>query len=158
MRPRTVLLFIAAFILFGYFAGKTPAIIHHHSSKPVTSSQAIAYAKKQLGKPYLWGGAGPDSFDCSGLVQQAYHWGAGLRTSQQQWAGLPHVDKPKPGDLVFFTGLLVGNEQPPGHVGIVVGPHKMIDAYAVGYGVEYDSFGEPGSKEGLVTIWGYASP
>ena len=36
------------------------------------AAQAIAYAQRQIGLPYLWGGTGPDAFDCSGLVMQAY--------------------------------------------------------------------------------------
>jgi len=36
------------------------------------SRQAIAFAKAQIGKPYLWGGTGPGAFDCSGLVMEAY--------------------------------------------------------------------------------------
>ena len=54
---------------------------------------AIAFAQQQLGKPYLWGGTGPDAFDCSGLVMMAYRQaGIGIaRTSEAQWATLPHV-------------------------------------------------------------------
>ena len=70
---------------------------------------AIAFAREQLGKPYLWGGTGPDAFDCSGLVMMAYR-AAGIsipRTSQQQWAWGPQVpaSQVKPGDLVFFAGV-----------------------------------------------------
>src|SRR5271163_97803 len=65
---------------------------------------AIAYAEQQLGKPYLWGGTGPDAFDCSGLVRMAYR-AAGVdiaRTSEAQWATEPHVpaSQVRPGDLV----------------------------------------------------------
>ena len=62
------------------------------------AAQAIAYAEQQLGKPYLWGGAGPDAYDCSGLVMQAYA-SAGIsiaRTSEDQWATETHVSTPEP--------------------------------------------------------------
>jgi peptidoglycan DL-endopeptidase CwlO len=97
---------------------------------------AIAYAEEQIGKPYLWGGTGPDAFDCSGLVMMAYR-AAGIaipRTSQQQWAWGPRI-KPsqvEPGDLVFFVGS-DGTVKSPGHVGIVIGGGLMIEAYATGY-------------------------
>src|ERR1700678_2893523 len=69
---------------------------------------AIAYAQAQLGKPYLFGGTGPDAFDCSGLVMMAYR-AAGVdiaRTSEQQWATEVRVpaSQVQPGDLVFFVG------------------------------------------------------
>jgi cell wall-associated NlpC family hydrolase len=68
-------------------AGRAP-------SKP--AAQAIAYAQRQIGLPYLWGGTGPDAYDCSGLVMQAYS-AAGIsipRTSEEQWAWGPHVSTP----------------------------------------------------------------
>ena len=96
---------------------------------------AIAFARQQLGKPYLWGGTGPDSFDCSGLVMMAYRT-AGVdipRTSQQQWAWGPRVSvgQVQPGDLVFFAGV-DGTRASPGHVGVVIGAGLMIEAYAAG--------------------------
>ncbi len=61
-----------------------------------TSSQAgkaVAYAYAQLGKPYVWGATGPDSFDCSGLMYAA--WGAAgvtlPRDTYGEWANLPHI-------------------------------------------------------------------
>jgi peptidoglycan DL-endopeptidase CwlO len=108
--------------------------VGHTSSKAVTT--AIGYAEQQLGKPYLWGGTGPDAFDCSGLVMMAYR-AAGIdipRTSQQQWTWGPRV-KPsqvQPGDLVFFAGS-DGTRTSPGHVGLVIGGGLMIEAYATGY-------------------------
>jgi peptidoglycan DL-endopeptidase CwlO len=106
-----------------------------HASNQAAET-AIGYAEQQLGKPYRWGGTGPDAFDCSGLVMMAYR-AAGIdipRTSQQQWAWGPRV-KPsqvQPGDLVFFAGS-DGTRASPGHVGLVIGGGLMIEAYATGY-------------------------
>ena len=99
-------------------------------------STVIAYAEQQLGKPYVWGGTGPDGFDCSGLVMMAYR-AAGIvipRTSQEQWSWGPRI-KPsqvEPGDLVFFAGS-DGTQTSPGHVGLVIGGGKMIEAFATGF-------------------------
>jgi len=97
---------------------------------------AISYAEDQLGKPYLWGGTGPDAFDCSGLVMMAYR-AAGIdipRTSQEQWAWGPRIgpSQVEPGDLVFFAGA-DGTPTSPGHVGLVIGRGLMIEAYATGF-------------------------
>ena len=99
-------------------------------------SSAVSYAEEQLGKPYLFGGTGPAAFDCSGLVMQAYR-AAGLsipRTSEEQWAWGPQIpaDQVQPGDLVFFAGS-DGTRASPGHVGIVIGGGKMVEAYATGF-------------------------
>ena len=106
-------------------------------------STAISFAQAQLGKPYLWGGTGPDAFDCSGLVMMAYR-AAGIfipRTSQAQWAGLPHVpaSQVEPGDLVFFAGS-DGTPTSPGHVGLVIGKNKMIEAYATGFPIRVATY------------------
>ncbi|MGW4387355.1 C40 family peptidase [Streptomyces sp. NPDC004685] len=67
---------------------------------------ALAYAVKQIGKPYVWGAEGPAAFDCSGLTSQAWeHAGRDIpRTSQEQWARLPRVPlkELRPGDLVVY--------------------------------------------------------
>jgi peptidoglycan DL-endopeptidase CwlO len=106
---------------------------------------AIAYAEQQLGKPYQWGGTGPDAFDCSGLVMMAYR-AAGLdipRTSQQQWAWGPRVSasQVQPGDLVFFVGS-DGTPTSPGHVGLVIGGGLMIEAYATGFPIRIAPYGD----------------
>ncbi len=109
------------------------------------AAAAIAYAEQQLGKPYQWGGTGPDAFDCSGLVMMAYR-AAGIdipRTSQEQWAWGPRI-KPsqvQPGDLVFFVGS-DGTVQHPGHVGLVIGGGLMIEAYATGYPIRIAPYGD----------------
>jgi peptidoglycan DL-endopeptidase CwlO len=124
-------------------------------------SQAVNYAQAQLGKPYLWGGTGPDAFDCSGLMLMAYRSaGVGIpRTSQAQWLGLPHVpaDKVVPGDLVFFAGS-DGTPTAPGHVGLVIGKNTMIEAYATGTPIRVSTFGTAQSPGGDGAVVGYAQP
>jgi peptidoglycan DL-endopeptidase CwlO len=111
----------------------------------VSSSQArvhtvLAYAYAQIGKPYVYAGAGPDSFDCSGLTMMAWLQGGVSMEhgSQAQYDAFPHVplDQLEPGDLVFF-----GDSGPTNHhVGIVVGPGMMIDAPHTGAFVELVSY------------------
>jgi peptidoglycan DL-endopeptidase CwlO len=127
----------------------------------VIVGQAVSYAEAQIGKPYLWGGTGPDAFDCSGLVMMAYRAaGVGIaRTSEQQWQTLPHVpaNKVVPGDLVFFAGA-DGTAAAPGHVGLVVSKNTMIEAYATGTPVRISTFGEKTSPPGDGAVVGYAQP
>ena len=90
---------------------------------------AVATALAQVGTPYIWGGEGPDGFDCSGLVQYAYAAaGVGLpRVAQDQFdAGplLPRMATLVAGDLLFFGAG-------PGavtHVGVYLGGGRMVDA------------------------------
>ncbi|GAB2559335.1 hypothetical protein GCM10027167_77810 [Nocardia heshunensis] len=92
--------------------------------------QAISVALSELGKPYLWGGTGPDSFDCSGLMQYAAAV-AGIsipRTSQEQYAALPAVNQAdiRPGDLIFCE---FGVDGPgPGHVMMYLGGGQCVEA------------------------------
>jgi len=128
-----------------------------HASGP--SAAAIAYAEAQIGKSYVWGGTGPGGFDCSGLTMRAEQ-AAGIsipRTSQQQWAGLRHVGAPVRGDLVFFAGG-DGTWSAPGHVGLVLGPHVMVEAYAPGVPIRYAHFGDSQSAPGDGNPVGFADP
>ncbi|MQA93790.1 MAG: transglycosylase SLT domain-containing protein [Streptosporangiales bacterium] len=92
----------------------------------------VARALAQRGKPYVWGATGPDAFDCSGLVYDAYRSvGVTLpRTTFGQWPMGPKVPegKEQPGDLVFFNSGPGTGPDNPGHVGLVVGKNKMIEA------------------------------
>jgi cell wall-associated NlpC family hydrolase len=99
-------------------------------------AQAVALARAQTGKPYVWGGASPQtSFDCSGLVQWVYgQAGARLpRTAQQQFNATARIgrDELQPGDLVFFTRTYPSRE-PITHVGIYMGAGRMINAPTAG--------------------------
>jgi cell wall-associated NlpC family hydrolase len=123
----------------GGVAGGVPAI----SAPNQLVTATIAYSEQQLGKPYLFGGTGPDAFDCSGLVMMAYR-AAGVnleRTSEQQWATEVRVpaSQVQPGDLVFFAGA-DGTPTSPGHVGLVIGGGKMIEAYATGFPIRVASY------------------
>jgi peptidoglycan DL-endopeptidase CwlO len=122
---------------------------------------AIAYAEQQIGKPYLWGGTGPDAFDCSGLVMMAYR-AAGIdiaRTSEAQWTTEPHVpaSQVRPGDLVFFAGS-DGTVTSPGHVALVIGNGKMIEAYATGFPIRVSTYGTSSSAAGDQAVVGFTSP
>jgi len=123
-----------------------------------TPAQAVAYARAQLGKAYVWATQGPDTFDCSGLTYRAWKLPQSQRTSEQQWNNQRHVPHSRPGDLVYFHGILVGNEVPPGHVGIVIGEHKMIDGYGNGTEIRVESFGLPDSAPGLNKVMGFTRP
>ncbi|MFF7177976.1 NlpC/P60 family protein [Streptomyces sp. NPDC008121] len=88
-------------------------------------SMALQYAARQIGKPYVWGAEGPESFDCSGLTSQAWaHAGRFIpRTSQEQWARLPKVPlrSLRPGDLViYFPGAT--------HVAVYAGQGLVVHA------------------------------
>jgi cell wall-associated NlpC family hydrolase len=94
-----------------------------HSSRGAAA--AISEARAQLGKPYQYGGSGPDSFDCSGLTSWAWR-AAGVslphNAAAQQGVGSPvSRENLQPGDLVFFGS-------PAYHVGIYIGDGMMIHA------------------------------
>lgn len=103
----------------------------------------IDAAQEELGKPYVWGAAGPGSFDCSGLVQWVYGL-AGIkvpRTSREQKkAGtIISLSQAQPGDLVLYSYPGQADNPPPAnHVGIYAGPGMMIDAPHSGADVRYD--------------------
>jgi cell wall-associated NlpC family hydrolase len=154
---------LAGHLPSGAAAAATAAIPGKAPGK--AAAAAIAFARQQIGQPYVWGGpTAPGTgygFDCSGLVMMAYR-AAGItipRTSQDQWAWGPQVSTPEPGDLVFFAGA-DGTVTSPGHVGLVVDParHLMIEAYAAGYPVRYSQFGTPGSAPGDQDPVGYTDP
>ena len=137
-------------------SGQTASVVQPGAAIPSpAAATAIAYARAQLGKPYVYGATGPDAFDCSGLVMMAYQ-AAGIsipRTSEDQWADLPHVSSPQPGDLVFFPGS-DGTWTAPGHVALVISATQMIQAYATGYPIMVS----PLSGDGAGGIVGYARP
>jgi cell wall-associated NlpC family hydrolase len=93
---------------------------------------AITYAISKLGDAYVWGSAGPDSFDCSGLTMMAWaQAGVTLEhyTGDQMLEGTPVTDVGaiSPGDLVLIPGS-DGTLANPGHVGLYIGDGLVLSA------------------------------
>lgn len=92
---------------------------------------AVRYAYGAIGKPYVWGGSGPNGYDCSGLTSAA--WRAAGKSlphnARMQWGAVAHIGRGElsPGDLVFYRGL--------GHVALYVGDGQVIDAPSAGRNV-----------------------
>lgn len=126
----------AAYQMVGYtggsgISGPCPAI-----SVGGAAGVAVRTACAQLGKPYVWGATGPNSFDCSGLTQ--YAWAsAGVRLTHftgSQWnQGAPiGRAEARPGDLVFFFSDLH-------HVGMYIGGGLMVHAPRAGQPVQIEN-------------------
>jgi hypothetical protein len=123
-----------------------------------TGTQFVTLAARYVGVPYVWGGASPRGFDCSGLVY--YVLGKlGIqapRTSEAQYAWTKRVSPQalRPGDLVFLN---FPGEQSPGHVMIWLGGNKVLQAPAPGQKVQVSHFDPqaPGSNEWGATVVGY---
>ena len=84
----------------------------------------VDFALDQIGEPYVWGSAGPDSWDCSGLMLGAYSQiGINLpHNAAAQWDMVAHIseDELQPGDFVFYNGLA--------HVGMYIGNGLVVHA------------------------------
>lgn len=92
------------------------------------AAAVLSFAYAQIGKPYQWGGAGPNGWDCSGLTQAAWRAGGVTlpRTTWEQWnwgvstGRKVSMSDLRPGDLIFSEGL--------GHVSIYAGNGKVVHA------------------------------
>ncbi|WP_343338568.1 hypothetical protein TPELB_07490 [Terrisporobacter petrolearius] len=103
-----------------------------NTSTSTSASKVISYAKKLLGKPYVWGAQGPSGFDCSGFTYYVFKNAAGItlpRTSSLQSHYGTYVSRSnlKAGDLVFFD-TVGSNNGGVTHVGIYIGNGQLIHA------------------------------
>ena len=110
--------------------GPTASVAAAPVAAPTMAAQiAVDTALAQQGDPYVWGGAGPDSFDCSGLVMYAYA-AAGIAlphsSNMQSTIGAPVAYSDlQPGDLVFFYS-------PVSHVAMYIGNGQIVQASTYG--------------------------
>ncbi|MEW2634610.1 C40 family peptidase [Streptomyces sp. NPDC048389] len=100
------------------------------------ADKVLAFARAQIGKPYVWGATGPSSYDCSGLTQAAWK-AAGVDLPRTTWDQVKVGTRVAtadllPGDLVFFYDDI-------SHVGIYIGDGKMIHAPKPGTNVREES-------------------
>ena len=125
----------------GWVSGQylTTGVVSQPSTPSTNKVQAVVdLAHKQIGKPYVWGAEGPNSFDCSGLTYYVYKNAAGItlpRSSTAQYGAGKAVSKSnlQPGDLIFSSTDGTGNIT---HVAIYVGNGQMIHAPRSGKNVE----------------------
>ncbi|WP_405899450.1 NlpC/P60 family protein [Streptomyces sp. NBC_00727] len=106
------------------------------SSASTKAEKVLAFARAQIGKPYVWGATGPASYDCSGLTQAAWK-AAGVDIPRTTWDQVNvgtriATDDLQPGDLVFFYDDI-------SHVGIYKGDGMMIHAPKPGANVREES-------------------
>ncbi|MEG0856344.1 MAG: SH3 domain-containing protein [Terrisporobacter sp.] len=124
---------IKGYVSSEYLSSKKPSTSNDTPSNSSNkASTVINYAKKQLGKPYVWGAQGPSSFDCSGFTYYTFKKSVGInlpRTSSAQSKYGKSVSKSnlKPGDLVFFD-TVGSNNGVVTHCGMYIGSGQFIHA------------------------------
>jgi cell wall-associated NlpC family hydrolase len=151
-----VLAAVMALALGGCFQGATapgagaPAMVGETGAPDPLRSQIVFTALQMVGVPYVYGGATPRGFDCSGLVQYAYR-AAGIsvpRTSREQYGASAPVDMDtaRAGDLVFFRS------KDYSHVGIYLGDGRFVHAPNTGRTVSISRLDEPYYRRNLVRV------
>ncbi|MEV5989619.1 NlpC/P60 family protein [Streptomyces sp. NPDC052051] len=106
------------------------------STSTTKAEKALSFARSQIGKPYVWGATGPDSYDCSGLTQASWK-AAGVSLPRTTWDQVKvgttvSIANAQPGDLIFFYDDI-------SHVGLYIGDGMMIHAPKPGAYVREES-------------------
>lgn len=126
-------------------APKKPSSLPAATAPAATGSAAqrqqavVKLAKSQVGKGYVWGGNGPDAYDCSGLVQSIYSKVGGVQlprvtTDQVKMGTTVSMDQLQPGDLLYW-----GSVDAPYHIGIYIGNNQYVHASTPDKGVVLDT-------------------
>ncbi|WP_278960414.1 C40 family peptidase [Lactobacillus apis] len=126
-------------------APKNPSSLPAATAPAATGSAAqrqqavVKLAKSQVGKGYVWGGNGPDAYDCSGLVQSIYSKVGGIQlprvtTDQVKMGTTVSMDQLQPGDLLYW-----GSVDAPYHIGIYIGNNQYVHASTPDKGVVLDT-------------------
>ena len=113
---------------------------------PVSGHDILRSARRFMGTPYVWGGATPRAFDCSGFVQYVFaEYGITLPRTAKEQAGIgqaPRAGDLRPGDLLFFYG-----GQGAQHIAIYVGGDTIIHASSAARRVRLDVLSGPRTRE-----------
>lgn len=116
--------------------GSSPATVTYNGQASGNAAVVVQYAMAQQGEPYVFGGAGPNQWDCSGLVMMAWKQvGVNLpHSAHQQYNQIPKVSRSnlQPGDIVFFYSDLH-------HDGIYIGNNQVVHAPTEGQNVQVES-------------------
>ncbi|MGM9988575.1 MAG: NlpC/P60 family protein [Bacillaceae bacterium] len=100
-----------------------------NSSKPVQGNgDVVSFGLQFIGVPYVFGGASPSGFDCSGFIYYVYKnngYGIGRASVGSYWSQVTKVSNPVPGDLVFLQNTYKAG---PSHIGIYIGNGQMVHA------------------------------
>jgi cell wall-associated NlpC family hydrolase len=137
--------------VIGAPAATTPGATPPAPPPSTLGQAAVSAALAQLGTPYVWGGAAPGGFDCSGLVSWAYAQ-AGLgglpHFTGALWASGTHISSSElaPGDLVFYNGL--------NHVGMYIGGGNFVESPHTGDVVKISSMASRSGFVGAVRVTG----
>jgi len=109
-------------------AVRQPVVYGQSPRGAALSAEIVGYAMRFVGTPYVWGGASPSGFDCSGYTWYAYRMlGYAIpRTADMQFLFGRPVQNPLPGDLVFFQTYDYGAS----HVGIYLGDGRFVNSIA----------------------------